>query len=562
MNPRRPKGMPDTLDYPPGVCVGDILAGAARRHPDRTALLDGSAALTYAELYDRALRCAQGLRERGIRPGDVVALHQPNSLWFSVTYYGILLAGATAAPMNPTLPPATLREQLDEVSAVAAITHPATAEALLAAGTERLRPVVVVTGTDIAPAPDGSASPGTVPLDDLLAAEPVEGPRADPESIAHLSFTGGTTGRSKAVMVLHRHVVHNVLQFTCWRTGALPAVDEHGGIRTELVPGAQTAAMAPSGDGVSVGISPLFHAMGLISQSNAVLAGQTVLLAGRFHPHRYLKLVEDHGATHVTGSPALLHALIAAADGRSFPGVRTVNSGAAPIDTTTLEALRALFPNAAVVEGYGLTEATMGLVTGLVDLDDQVPVGSAGLPVFDTEIEIRDPAGPGKALPAGETGELWARGPQITAGYLGHPELTAEQYADGWLRTGDIARQDEHGHVFVVDRLKDMLIYKGYNVYPGALEELLTRHPAVDQACVIGAPSASAGEIPVAYVVVRPPAASGPVLAEELMDHVAARVAPYQKVREIHFVDSLPTSAAGKILKTELRRRHRSAGLH
>ncbi|MFB6676046.1 class I adenylate-forming enzyme family protein [Streptomyces sp. NPDC056390] len=557
---RHPKGMPARLSYP-DASVGDILAGSARRYPDRVALRDGDDTLTYAELHAQALRFARGLRERGITEGDAVALHQPNSLWFPVTYYGILLAGAVVAPLNPTLPPAALRAQLDEAGARAAVTHPATAPALLAAGSDGLELVTVVPPSAVAPG-DPACPDGTVPLAELLAGDPEPDPRVAPDAVAHLSFTGGTTGRSKAVQVLHRHVVANCLQFTCWRAAAVPALDPDGGIYLDPVAEAATEYTNQPGQGVSIAVAPFFHAMGLVGQSIGVLAGLTSVLAGRFDPERFLELAEKFGATQIAGSPALFHALLAApaAQGRALPAVRVVNSGAAPIDTTTLRALGTLFPRACVVEGYGLTEATMGVTSGIVDPDDPVPIGSVGLPVFDTEVEIRDLVQTGSCVPDGETGELWARGPQITAGYHGHPELTAEQFVDGWLRTGDLARCDERGHVYIVGRAKDMLIYKGYNVYPGQLEEILSGHPAVAQVSVIGVPAADAGEIPAAYVVARPDAspAPGPALAEELMAHVSARVAPYQRVREVRFLEALPTSAAGKVLKAELRRAHKA----
>ncbi|MFI0961267.1 class I adenylate-forming enzyme family protein [Streptomyces sp. NPDC021080] len=558
MSPR-PKGMPSSLDYPE-ASVGDILAGSARRYPDRIALLDGDQALTHAQLHEQALRFAQGLREHGIGSGDVVALHQPNSIWFTVSYYGAILAGAAITPVNPTLPPAAVCAQLTESGAVAAVTHPATAAALQAAGAEALRLVVLVPPTAAAPAPEAAAGfEGAVPLGDLLAAEPVPAPGISPDSTAHLSFTGGTTGRSKAVQVLHRNVVCNAIQFTCWRGATLPRVDAQGGIYLEPEPAAATAYTVPPGSGTIVLVSPLFHALGLISQTNAVLAGHTSVFSGRFDARHYLDQLEEHGATHVTGSPAFFHGLLAApdTDRRVLESVRLVNSGAAPIDTTTLRAVQRLFPHACVIEGYGLTEATMGLTSGVIDPDKPSPIGSVGLPVFDTEIEIRDLAAPARTVPVGGTGELWAWGPQITAGYLGHPELTAEQFTGGWLRTGDLARFDEEGNVHIVGRAKDMLIYKGYNVYPSQLEEVLGGHPAVEQVSVIGVPAGDAGEIPAAYDVVRQGKAEpGPTLAEELLAFVAARVAPYQKVRQVHFLGSLPTSAAGKILKAELRQLH------
>ncbi|MEP9385068.1 AMP-binding protein [Nocardioides sp. KR10-350] len=215
-----------------------------------------------------------------------------------------------------------------------------------------------------------------------------------------------------------------------------------------------------------------------------------------------------------------------------------------------MRGLREIFPSAMLNEGYGLTEGTC-LVTSAPGFHGaRRKLGSVGLPVPDTEVEIRDAVG--RVLPAGEPGELWVRGPQVTAGYQGHPELTREQYADGWLRTGDVGYIDEEGFVFISDRLKDMLIYKGYNVYPRELEELLVQHPAVTSAAVVGRSDPSVGQIPVAFVVARPRAEVDP---EELKAYVAERVLPYKKVREVHLVPSLPANPAGKILKTELRSR-------
>ncbi|EME15669.1 class I adenylate-forming enzyme family protein [Rhodococcus triatomae] len=558
MTTRRPTGLPDSLTYPV-TDAGAILTGTARRYPDNIALRDGEFTLTYAELRDSAQRVAQGLRDLGVRQGDAVAMCQPNSAWFTVTYYGTLLAGAAVAPINPTLPPAAVRDQLDEVGAVAVIAHPLTAPLVQAADAPSVRFVVAVPETAAAPAPD-TAVEGLVPLADLLAADAVEGPAVSPDAVAHLSFTGGTTGRSKAVQVLHRNLVANACQMSALRTGSVPAVDTEGGVYLDEIPGAVTRFMSAPGTGCALSVAPLFHAMGLVSQNITVITGGTAVMMGRFDPVTYLDLVERHRVTQISGSPAFFHLLLATpgVGDRDMSHVRSVTSGAAPIDTTTLAALKGIFPNATVVEAYGLTEATMGLTSGLFDEADPAPVGSVGVPVFDTEVELRDPIDPDTTVPQGEVGELWARGPQIAAGYLGHPDLTAAQFRDGWLLTGDLAQADENGNIFIVGRAKDMLIYKGYNVYPGQLEEILAKHPLVAQAAVIGVPAGDTGEIPIAYVVLAGDAAPDDAAATALMDHVAERVAPYQKVREIHFVDALPTSAAGKILKTELRQMHRS----
>ncbi|MFC9614255.1 class I adenylate-forming enzyme family protein [Streptomyces sp. NPDC056938] len=547
-----PPGMPEKLDYP-DCSVGDILASAARRYPDKAALIGGDLRLTYAELYDLALRCAQGLRERGIRPGDVVALHQPNSTWFTVGYYGVVLAGAVVTPVNPTLPPLAVRNQLVDAGAVAAITHPSSA-AGLGEIADSLDLVVTV------PAESAEHSGGLgrqfAQLEELLAASPEPATPRSGDDLVHLAFTGGTTGRSKAVRVLHRNVVRNTIQSCCWRSGSLPRLDAGGGLYLEPHAPAQTTHTVPLGT-AAIGVAPMFHAMGLNFQNVCALTGATLVLPGRLDPAQFLRDVERYGVTNLLGAPTLFHALIAASStvDADLTSVRLLVSGAAPNDSVTLGRLRKVFPNAHVVEGYGLTEATMGVSMGPVTSDDVAPVGSIGVPFFDTEVVIREFGGL-KELPQGETGEVWVRGPQVTDGYHGHPEPTAEQFREGWLNTGDVGYYDQDGWIFLVGREKDMLLYKGYNVYPGPLEDLLHQHPSVALATVIGAPKPGVGEIPVAYVVTRPGHAGGPELAAELMDFVAARVAPYQKVREVHFSDVLPTSTAGKILKTELRRRH------
>ena len=549
-----PPGMPANLDYP-ACTVGDVLAGTARRYPDRTAVRDGDESLTYAELYEQALRCAQGLRERGVVPGQVVALHQPNSLRYTLTYYGVLLAGAVVSPLSPMLPPEVLAEQLAEVGAVAAITHPAVAPLLASSGAAAaLRFVAEVPATHAAP---GAVYPlaGNVPFPELIDGPAAPATRPAPGDLAHLCFTGGTTGRSKAVMITHRSVVANALQMGCWRAAALPHLDELGGLYLEQVPEAMDPGTVPLASSVLLSVAPMFHAMGLVTQNICTQSAATVVIAGRFDPTRYLADLQRWQATNLSGSPALFHALLAAPEihKADLSSVRQVNSGAAPLDSATMSRLRELFPQATISEGYGLTEATMGLTAHPPTPDAPAPIGSVGVPVFDTEIQVRDLV-TRAPLPAGEIGEVWARGPQLAEGYLNHPELTAEQFVDGWLRTGDVGRSDPDGWLFLVGRAKDMLIHNGYNVYPGPLEDLLHRHPAVAVAAVIGVPDPKAGENPVAHVVLRAGYEPSPELGDDLIAYVAAKVTPYQRVRAVHFRPTLPLSAAGKVLKTELRR--------
>ncbi|MET7988456.1 MULTISPECIES: class I adenylate-forming enzyme family protein [unclassified Streptomyces] len=551
-----PKNMPPTFDLP-RVGADALLAGAARAYPDRVALRDGEETLTFPELYDAALRVAGGLRRRGLEPGDVLALHMPNSHWYLAVYYGALCAGIAVAPINPGQPVGALRDQLRDCGAKAVVTHPANAAPLAEATGPGVGFVVQIPGTAASPAPEGTGplAPGFISLDDLLAEAPLEGYRPDPELVAHLQFTGGTTGRSKAVRVLHRNLVANVLQTGCWRSATLPSLDEPGGVRVTRIEDPAPKTITP-GEGTHIAIAPLFHGLGLVGHNlNTLLGTTSVITGGRFDPDGFLRDIETYRVTHMTGSPAMYYGMLRSKElgRRDLSSVRMITSGAAPIDTSALLALREAIPSASVTEGYGLSEATMGLTMSPHGADTPTPLGSVGVAIPHTEIEIRHPVGE-RALPVGEVGEVWARGPQVTDGYQDEPELTAIQFVNGWLRTGDLGHLDDNGYLYLVGRAKDMLIYKGYNIYPQPLEELLCSHPAIAQAAVIGRPRPDVGEIPVGIVVLRPGAAREG-LALELMDYVAERVAPYQRVREVQVVDVLPLTPTGKVLKTALRDR-------
>ncbi|MFF2508137.1 class I adenylate-forming enzyme family protein [Streptomyces sp. NPDC058067] len=544
-------GTGTTLTFP-AVDAGAVLAGAAHHFPDRVAVRDGARTLTFAALHDRALRFARGLREHGIAPGDTVLLLAPNCLWFPVAYWGTLYAGAVVSPANPALPSVALAAQIDDSGARAVVAHPgslASVHGVDGAG-PRLT-VVVPADQDAPPAPEGRT---VVAAESLLGYGVAERTTRHPDDLAHLAYTGGTTGRSKAVRVLHRNLIANVAQVS-WVRAASRTVLGDGVLGVEQDKDRATPWHRPPGSGVTLAVAPLFHALGLASLVANTLVGTTTVLSSRFHPERFLADVDEHEVSLLNGSPTMYRALLAspAAAGRRLESVSVVNSGAAPIDPETWRRLAELFPNARITEGYGLTEATVALVLHPLDPDAGIPAGSVGLPLPDTELSIRDLTDLEREVPAGESGEVWARGPQITDGYHGRADLTADQFRDGWLRTGDIGHVDDRGHLFLSGRAKDMLIYKGYNVYPLHLEDILAGHPAVAASSVIGVPHRDAGEIPAAYVVPRDGATA---TAEELMAYVAERVAPYQRVRELHFVPALPVSAAGKILKTELRSQH------
>jgi len=559
-----PPGLPRSLDYP-AVPVGSILRAAVRRWGDRTAFLDHDVPLTYEELGRRAHAVAGWLADHGIGRGDVVAVHIPNCRQYPPVYYGILLAGAVFSPTNPLLPAAELAAQLTDAGARMVITWDQVLPFIREALAQRPVETVVVTGeahildfADRLPLADGD-----VDLADLLAGDPGDrrldtdvDPSAD---LAHLAYTGGTTGVSKGVELLHRNVVTNVLQSACFTCGALPVVDEAGDVTIEQQFGPDEYPIR-LGEARLVNLTPWFHAMGAIGYLDGmVLAGTTTVIHMRFDPAAYVEDAVKHRVTSFGGAPPVFVALlqVPGIEDHDWSHVRGVSSGAAPLPVPLIERLARLLPNAVIGEGYGLTEVTMQATGNPSFRSGTRKAGTVGVPVFDTEITIR-PLGGGDPLPAGERGEVCIRGPQVMRGYAHRPEATAEAIdADGWFHTGDVGILDEDGYLAIVDRTKDMLLYKGYNVFPRELEEVLFGVPGVAGAAVVGRPDEEAGELPVAYVVRRADDDGAALTAESVMAAVNAHVTPYKRLRDVVFIDAIPVSAAGKVLKRELAAKER-----
>jgi long-chain acyl-CoA synthetase len=543
----------------PEVPVGALLAGSARRFGGRTAIHFAGRELTFADLHARACAFGNALTGAGIGRGDVVAIHLPNCPQYAIAYYGILLSGATFSPTNPLLPPPDLAAQLADARAVAAVTWAPAAPALAAVRDRTAVRLVLVTDREQAIDPAHRlAVDGMQDFEAFHADAATTPPAVDIDvhhDLAHLAYTGGTTGRSKGVQLPHRNVVVNVLQYACWGSGSLPALDDAGGVVLDQV---EPPEEYPTrlGTGVAIGLAPWFHAMGTIGGLNVpTVTGATTVLHERFDPAAYLADAERFAVTGMSGAPPIYAALLQHPDlaTRDLSSVRALTSGAAPLPVEMIQGLRRrLGEDVVIAEGYGLTEVTMGATIGPAARSAVRKVGTVGLPVPDTEVRIVDPAGTDlTALPAGEPGEVVIRGPQVMTGYQDRPEDNAATLVDGWLRTGDIGVLDDDGYLSIVDRKKDMLIYKGYNVYPRDLEELLFAQPGVRGAAVVGRPDVAAGELPVAFVVA--PGAD----ADALMAAVNAQVTPYKRLRELHLVDAIPVSAAGKVLKRELRDRLR-----
>ncbi|WP_345525726.1 class I adenylate-forming enzyme family protein [Nocardioides endophyticus] len=530
--------------------MGELLRGASQRFGERIAIRHGTDVLTYSSLWQRSCAFARALADHGVGSGQTVTLHLPNCLEYAIAYYGVMLAGATFCPANPLLPKAPLSKQLSDAGTVAVVTHAGAitpVESVLGEPEvgEAVRLVVMV---------GGEPGPGQVAFDSCA---PSDSPASEPPAVdidvrrdlAHISYTGGTTGLSKGVELTHRNVVCNVLQYVAWNHGAVPATGESDVVTVDQV-GSETDWPVRLGNGVLINLTPWFHAMGCIgSLTVPLVAGVTVILHDRFDPATYLADAERWRVTSMSGAPAMFAALLAEPDigKRDLGSVRALSSGGGPLPHEHIRLLSERLPGVVVCEGYGLTEATMGVASNPTARSSTQKLGTVGVPVFDTEVRLMDPS-TGRECGQGEAGEVQVRGPQVMVGYRNRPEENAESLVDGWLRTGDMGKFDSDGYLMIVDRLKDMLIYKGYNVYPREIEELLIAHPSVRAAAVVGRPNASVGEFPVAFVV-----PAGHIDVDKVTAHVNAQLLPYKRIREVVVVDQIPVSAAGKVLKRDLR---------
>lgn len=505
----------------PDVVVPDITITAhvlrkAAELPDRPALIDGPSGRTYtfSELAELVHRFAGGLQARGFGKGDVLALMAPNLPEYAIVFHGVAVAGGTVTTVNPTYGAEEVRFQLQDAGASVLITIGMFAETAAAA----------IDGTKVTEVLTLDAADGTTSALELLAADPIEQVPVDlDEDVVVLPYSSGTTGLPKGVMLTHRNLVANALQTEpCIRTV------EHE---------------------VALAFLPFFHIYGMSVLMNLGLStGATVVTMPRFDLEQALELTQRHRVTRFYAVPPVVLALAKhpLVDQYDLSSLVQVFSGAAPLGAE-LAADAAARVGCEVVQGYGMTE--LSPVSHCTVEGDFRP-GTSGVTVGSTEIRLVDPD-TGEDRDVGQEGELWVRGPQVMKGYLNNPEATRNTIDDdGWLHTGDIAVLDEHGHVSIVDRVKELIKYKGFQVPPAELEALLVAHPKVADVAVIGVPDDEAGELPKAFVVARP---GVELAADELQSYVAEHVASYKKIRIVEFVDEIPKSPSGKILRRMLR---------
>jgi acyl-CoA synthetase (AMP-forming)/AMP-acid ligase II len=507
----------------PDIAYPQLIFKHTREWADQPVLVDGPSGrtLTHGQVAGGARRVAASLARRGFAKGDVLAIYSPNLPEYALAFHGPVMAGGIVTTANPLYTPEELNYQLRDTGAKFLVTVPPFLEKAREAARETAVREIFVFGE----------AEGATPFASLVAADgDPPAVKIDPAvDLVALPYSSGTSGRPKGVMLTHR----NLVAVTC-QVEAQARIDHNW--RT-------------------LGMLPFFHIYGQVVLLNfPIYFGGLCVTMPRFDLPEFLRLIQEHRLTHVYAVPPIVlalakHPLVAQYD---LSSVKLVNSGAAPLDEALQRACAERL-NCLVTQGYGMTETSLACHVTPED-PAKVRGGSVGQTLPGMESKIVD-VDSGAALEAGERGEICVRGPNVMKGYWNDPEATARTIdADGWLHTGDVGYADPDGYFYVVDRVKELIKYKGMQVAPAELEGLLLTHPAIVDAAVIPSPDEEAGEVPKAFVVLR-----SPLAPEAVMEFVAGRVAPHKKVRRVEIVEAIPKSASGKILRRVLVEQERAA---
>lgn len=500
----------------PETALTPFVLHRAKELGDKPALIDGPTGrkVSYSELADSISIAAHNLAQRGFKKGDVFGILSPNCPEYAIAFHAVATLGGIVTPINPLYTHREIAHQLKDSGARFLVTVPGCAEKAVEAVEQGIIEELFVFGT----------APGATSFDSLL----VDNGRAeqtpiDPlKDLITLPYSSGTTGLPKGVMLTHHNLVANIRQMEglCYF------------YETDTL----------------ICVLPLFHIYGLVVVLNMGLySGATVVMMPRFDLETFLKAVQDYDVTLAHLVPPIVLALSKhpIVDNYRLPNLKTIFSGAAPLGEDLTRACMDRL-GITVRQGYGMTETSPVTHSSPAPPLD-IKFGSVGVPAPNTECKIIDLES-GEPLGPGEKGEVCVRGPQVMTGYLNNPEATARTIdADGWLHTGDIGYADEDGHFFIVDRAKELIKYKGLQVAPAELEAVLLTHPSVADAAVIPYPDDEAGEVPKGIIVLKEPTEP-----QALLDFVAERVAPFKRIRHVEFVDKIPKSPSGKILRRVL----------
>jgi long-chain acyl-CoA synthetase len=537
--------VPPSREYPE-TCLPLVLEQNARSVPDSIAIDFFGARLTYSELYDHVTRLANGLKRMGAGPGTKIAIMLPNTPQCVIAYYAALWLGAIVVMTNPLYVERELTHQWKDSEAeflfILDHLYPKAEKVLPKTGIKK----VIATGIkDYLPTHLRYLYPIRARLQKLFTSVPFDGDRvlsfrklvaqnraepfacaAEPDGLALLQYTGGTTGIAKGAMLTHRNLVSNVVQLTTW----FPDLN--------------------CGKERFLSVLPFFHAFGLAVALNlAIYTGCSVIAMPRFDADDIIRTIRKKRATIFPGVPSIYTALLAhpKVDSFDLTSIRFCVTGAAPMPVEIIRRFEQK-THSIIVEGYGLSEASP--VTHANPIYGTHKPGSIGIALPDTDCRIVDAETGTTDVPSGEVGELIVRGPQVMKGYWKNEGETRGALRDGWLYTGDLATMDASGYVFIVDRKKDLIISNGYNIYPREIEEVLYEHPKVHDAAAIGVPHPKRGEVVKIFIVLK----SGETLnRQEILDWCGKRLASYKVPKEVEFRDSLPKTLVGKVLRRELR---------
>jgi len=539
------EGVPRTFDYPE-VPIDHLLEESARTYPDRIVIIFLGKELTYQQLNDQVDRFATAMSAMGIKKGDRVACILPNCPQFVISYYGVIRAGAIFVQMNPLNSENEIQFQLADSGAETVIVPDVLDLPNKVKGVRSKTSVKRIINTSIKeylPFPKNLLYPlvakpakfekgdGIFLFKELLANHPPSPPTVtvDQDDVALLLYTGGTTGVSKGCMLTQRNLVSNAIQGSLW------------------------FPKAERGKEIMLSVLPFFHSFGMTTAMNLpIYLGATMFMLLRFERDKlgaFLKDIERIRPSLFPGVPAMYQAIINFPDVGKYDlsSVKFCISGAAPLPVEVCQNFEEM-TGGKLVEGYGLTEASP--VTHCNPLFGKRKIGSIGLPFPDTDCEIADLETGEGPLPVGETGELRIKGPQVMKGYWNNPEETKKCLKDGWLYSGDIAKMDEEGYFYIVDRKKDMIISGGFNVYPRDIDEVLFKHPKVKDAVAVGIPDPYRGETIKAFVVLKEGETS---TEEEIIAFCRENLAKYKVPTMVEFREELPKTMIGKVLRKALR---------
>lgn len=510
-----------------------ILKNAADNFPDRTALIFNDYSCSYREFWELAQRVAKGLQAMGIKPGDKVGVCMPNHPACITAFYGVLRSGATVVLMGPLYAERTLSGQARDANMQAIITIdiPDLEKKMRQVAANAGVPRIIVARHDLSDINNAGKDKGASAesFAALLAHDPnpAEVPCDPWKDIAAYQYSGGSTGEPKGVMLTHGNLHVAIQQFV------------------QLLP------MLEFGKEVILAVGPFFHIAGMNGSMNpAVNWAATQVIVERFDLSTADELIRNHGITYVCGVPTLFFALADTAmkTNASWPSLKATLSGGAPLP----EAVKSRFETQAgcqLFHAYGLSECAPPVAVPEAGVDTPAP--SCGPPVPGTEIQIRSQDDPKIVLPQGEIGEVCVRGPQVMAGYWNKPKETEAAFVDGFVRTGDLGRFDEQGRLYIVDRLKDIIICSGFNVYPVRVEEAMFQHPAIAEAIVLGIPDDYRGETVKAFIKLREGAQQ--FTLEELQAFLKPLLSPVEMPKLIEFRDVLPRTEVGKLSRRKLR---------